>query len=126
MKKILLKRVEIITLCIAIPIAVLLLFLYNSKPQIAIAFLIGITLGVFRLNTLFNYMNCVLTTESKRKNVVAMLKYMINLLFCLGVMGFALYKSLWIGIPVLLGLVMVPIIIMFYSIWQGLSLSRNK
>lgn len=126
MKKILLRKVEILTLCVSVPIAILLLFVFSNKPEIAIAFLVGIILGLFRLYTLFNYINGVLNPETKHKNVVAMLKYMVNLMFSLGAIGYTLYKSVSIGVPILIGVITVPVILMFFSIWHGLSLGRSK
>lgn len=126
MKNILFKEIEKIVLIFAIPMAIFLLVFFNERPQISIAFIIGAVLGVFRLKTLFAYIGNLLSNDEIHNNGFNMLKYMLSLFVSLGTMGFALYKSLAVGLSIVFGLVLVPITIMIYSIYQGISLYKKK
>ena len=52
---ILLKKIEKTALIFAAPLVIILLLYFNNQPEIAVAFLIGMFLGVFRLKALFGY-----------------------------------------------------------------------
>lgn len=126
MKNIILKEIEKITLFLALPCTILLLVLFNEKPAIAVAYLIGLLLGVFRLKTLFNYITGILAIEDKQNASILMGSYIFSLFMSFAVLGFTLYKVTPMGIAILFGLITVPIIVTVYSVWKGVSLYRSS
>ena len=126
MNNVMFKEIEKIAFIFAFVLAVLLLLIFNKQPEIAIAFLIGMFLGVFRLKAFFSYVSSVLNNEESNKNTFLLLKYLASSILTLGVMGFVLYKSAIIGLSMVFGLVAVPIILMFYALWKGISLFREN
>jgi len=120
------KEIRKMILIIAIPMAILLLVFFNDKPVIAIAFLIGMFLGSFRLKALFSYLGCLLENEVAHNNAILMIRYVMSMFITLGLVGYALYKSEIVGLSLLFGLIVVPIIITIYALWQGISLYRKN
>ena len=120
------KEIKKIAFIFAIISAILLLLYFNKQPEIAIAFLIGMFLGIYRLKALFSYISCILDFEKINKSTFLLIKYLASSFIIIGVMGFVLYKSVIIGLSIVFGLVVIPIILMFYALWKGISLFREN
>jgi hypothetical protein len=108
------------------PLIVLSILSFHVQPGIAIAFFVGNLLGIFRLKAFFGYITCVINREKFIKDTISLIKYVAILLFSLGAIGFILFKSIIIGLAILLGLITVPIIVMIYTMLKGISLYRQK
>ena len=126
MNNVMFKEIKKIAFVFAIVLAILLLLFFNKQPEIAITFLIGMFFGILRLKALFSYINSLLDYEKSNKNTILLLSYIASLFLAIGVIGFVLYKSVIIGLSMIFGLVAVPVILMVYTLWKGISLFRKN
>jgi hypothetical protein len=126
MEKILFKEIVKLICIVVSSLIILSLIFWDKQLELVIAFIIGVFLGVFRLKALFGYVTGVLNGGKLKKDRMPIIKYASLLVFTIGAIGFALVKSVTIGLAVLLGLISVPILVTCYTAYKGISLYKKK
>lgn len=126
MENLLFKEIVKLALILVSPLVILALLIFNEQPGIALGFLFGALLGVFRLKEFWGYITNALNHEKRNKDELSLIKYIASLLFTLGALGFIFVKSITIGLAILLGLVSVPIVVTVYAAMKGIALYREK
>ena len=126
MEKTLFKEIVKLVCIVVSSLIILSLVFWDKQLELVIAFIFGVFLGVFRLKVLFRYVASVLNGGELKKDWMPMIKYAAFLVFTMAVIGFALVKSVTIGLAVLLGLIAVPILVTCYTAYKGISLYKKK
>lgn len=125
MEKILFKEIVKLICIVVSSLIILSLVFWDRQLELVIAYIFGVLLGVFRLKALFGYVSSVLNGGKLKRDRMPIVKYAAFLVFTIGTIGFALVKSVTIGLAVLVGLISVPILVTCYTAYKGISLYKK-
>lgn len=126
LENMLFKQIVKLVLFLVIPLAILSIFLYKVQPEIAIAFFVGALLGIFRLKEFWGYIAYNLNSEKQDKSKTPFIKYLASLVITIAAVSYVLFKSQIVGLAMLIGLVVIPIVVTIYAAFTGISLYKKK
>jgi hypothetical protein len=126
LENMLFKQIVKLVLILVIPLAILSIFLYKVQPEIAIAFFVGALLGIFRLKEFWGYIAYNLNSEKQDKSRTPFIKYLASLVITITAVSYVLFKSQIVGLAMLIGLVVIPIVVTIYAAFTGISLYKKK